>query len=150
MRINDNFRIFSPILVPFYNFVFIVDTITNVLISLHKLFAPLHPAPAPLSLWPSPHCWLCLRVVHRCSLVNSFTFFHPVPPPILLCQLSVCSMWPRSDYILFITSFCSLYSTYKWAHMVFIFLWLAYLISIIISRFIHAVAKGKSSFSMAT
>ena len=70
------------------NFISIVDTITDVPIP------PLCPPPrSPClpSLWPSPHCRLCLWVVHTCSLADPFTSFHPVlplPPP---QQLSVCS-----------------------------------------------------------
>ena len=43
--------------------------------------AHLHPAPAPASLWPSPHCCLSPWLRHMCSLARPFTFFHPVPPP---------------------------------------------------------------------
>ena len=50
----------------------IVRTITEVLI--FPLFAHL-PTPYALaapSLWPSPHCHLCLWVMHICSLTNPF------------------------------------------------------------------------------
>ena len=40
---------------------------------------PPPPSPCQPSLWPSPHCFLCLWVIHTCSLANPFTFFHPVP-----------------------------------------------------------------------
>ena len=45
-------------------------------------FPSLCPSPLPLSpsLWPSPRCCLCLWVMYVCSLANTLTFFHPVPP----------------------------------------------------------------------
>ena len=47
--------------------------------------------------------------------------FHP------LWQLSVCSMYQCFCFY-FVKLFCSLDSTYKWDHIVFVFLWLAYFI----------------------
>ena len=41
---------------------------------------PPPPSPHPSSLWPSPHCCLCLWVMHICSLASPFAFFHPVLP----------------------------------------------------------------------
>ena len=62
----------------FFFFILTVDTVTD---------APIpHPAPTPRFLWPSPHCCLCLRLLHICSLANPFPFFHLVPP---LSQQSV-------------------------------------------------------------
>ena len=55
----------------FCSFIFIVDAIADVPTSPH--FAPLSP-----SLWPSPHCRLCLWV-KRIPLAHPFTFFHPAP-----------------------------------------------------------------------
>ena len=86
----------------FSNFIFIVDTIGDVPVSPH--FAHLHPVHTPLPR-PSPHCSLCLWVMHECSLANPFTFFHavfsPCSPltavslfhvsmPLVLCCSSVC------------------------------------------------------------
>lgn len=55
----------------FFNFIFLVDTITDV-----PNFSPLclPPTSSPLfsSLWPSPHCCSCLRVMHICSLGNPY------------------------------------------------------------------------------
>ena len=61
-----------------FNFIFIVDTITDVPIFLPFVYL-LHLAPTPPSLWPSPHCCLYLWVMHVCSLANPFPFFPPVP-----------------------------------------------------------------------
>ena len=49
-------------------------------------------------------------------------------------------------FCLFVCLFCFLDSTYKWNYMVLVFLWLAYSLSIILSRSINAVAKDKISF----
>ena len=58
-------------------------------------FPPIFPPPPSShslpSLWPSPHCYLCLWVTHTCSLANPFIFLHPVPaPPFLLTAVSIC------------------------------------------------------------
>ena len=78
-------------------------------------------------------------------LLNPSTFFHPAPKPTFpdSCQSVLCIY--ESVSILFVTLFCSLNSTYEWNHMVLVFLSLAY-ISIILSRSIQAVTKGKISF----
>ena len=89
--------------------------------------ARLHLAPTPRSLWPLPHCCLCLWVMHVCYLANPFTFFHPVPAPKPLTRqlwlLSVFLCIHTSVSTLFIRLLCSLDSTYKWDHLVFVFLW---------------------------
>ena len=94
-------------------FIFIVYIIKNV--PIFSYFAHLLlPSPTP-SLWPSPHCCLCLCVMHVCSLANFFTFFHPDYP----LFSDSCQFVPRvhaSASILFISLFCSLDSTYKWDH----------------------------------
>ena len=84
---------------------------------------PLTPALDLPSLRPSPHCSVSMG--HVCIFfANSFTLFHSVSPPSLLTAASLFHVsGPLS--ILFIRVFCSLDSTYKWDHMVFVFLWLA-------------------------
>ena len=73
-------------------------------------FDHLYPAPALTSLRLSPHCCLCMWVMHICFLANPFPFFHLVAGPPLLWQLSVCSMCPClcfyfvHQFILFIKS----------------------------------------------
>ena len=81
----------------------------------------------PPSLCPSPHCCLSPWAVCICSLANPLTFFHPYSPsplPADSCQSVPCIH--ASVSILFTSLFCSLDSTYKWDHMVFLFLQLAY------------------------
>ena len=53
---------------------------------------PPPPSPQPPSLWPSPHCCLCLWVTRICSLANPFTFFHPLSSSRSLWLPSVCPM----------------------------------------------------------
>ena len=59
-------------------------------------------------------------------LLNSLILFHPSLHPSPLWQPSVCSLylWVCSCFVLFVHLFCSFNSTYKWNHMVFVFLWL--------------------------
>ena len=78
-------------------------------------------------------------------LLNPFTFFTQSPKPLSLWQLSVCTLY-LWVYFYFISLFCSLDYTYQWDHTVLSFSdWLISL-SIVLSRSIHAVTKGKSSF----
>ena len=85
-------------------------------------FALLHSVPSPPSLWPSPHCCLCLWLMHLCSLAKPFAFFHSVPTtlPSNGCQSVPCIH--SSASILFVSLFCSLDSTCTRDYMVFIFL----------------------------
>ena len=130
----------------FLTLLFIVDTITDVLI--FSPFAHLHPALALFSLRLSPHCRLCLWVMYIGWSANPFTFFHPVPPPPSLGQLSV------SIFCLFL--FCSLVYFVHWIpHISEIIWWLSFSdwlisLSIIISRSIHSVTRVKSFFFMAS
>ena len=57
-----------------------------------------------------------------CLIPSSFS---PSPQPPPLWQLPVCSLYPW-DCLHFVSLFCSLDSTYKWDHMVLVFLWLGY------------------------
>ena len=88
-------------------------------------FTPLcTPPPSPPSRNPSSQCCLCLWVMHICPLSNLHHLspsFH-LPPP--LSELSVC--FCASDFILLISLFSSLGSSYKWDHMVLVFFCLAY------------------------
>ena len=102
------------------------------------------------------------------------TLYHPLPPSVspdifvLIFGLCINVLWliPSSSFIqsplssdrcqsvpciyasvsiLFICLVCSLDSTYEWSHVVFAFDWFISL-SIIFSRSIHAVTRGKSFF----
>lgn len=98
-------------------------------------FAYLHPA-------RSPHCCLC-------PWAHLFTFLHPIPPfPSTLNSCQSVSYIHASGSILFIHLFYLLESTYKWDHMVFVFVWLTSL-SIMLSTSIYAGSKGRSSFFIA-
>ena len=85
-------------------------------------------------------------ITSLCLLVLSpFSLSTPSPPP--LWQPPVLSLLSLSFSILFVYLYCSLDSTYKWNHMVFVFLWLTYFHW----ASIHAVANGKiSSFFVVT
>lgn len=67
-------------------------------------FAHFYPTLSLISLWPSPHCCLCLWDMRICSLTNPFIFFHPTHLP--LSSLAVCSMY--SCLYLFLSLVCSL------------------------------------------
>ena len=109
------------------------------------------------------------------SIVNyrHHTVLHP--PDLIILWLEVCTFWPPSIILptlhLWQPPICSLYpwawffaggggfcfvlfclfvfldSMYKWDDIVFVFLCLTFSLSITPSRIIHAVAKGKISFS---
>ena len=89
-----------------FEMLFLLFTLNN------KIFPFCSPAPSP---HPSvfsghhQHCCLCLRVIHIRTLANPF-FFHPVPRP-LSCHSVLCIY--ASVFILFISLFCSLDSTYR-------------------------------------
>ena len=116
------------------------------------LQVPLFSSPLPTSiqppthLWPSPHCCLCLCVMCMCPSANPFIFFHSVLPPSALTAVTLFSV----SMSLFL--FClSVYFVHQIPHTEKIIWYLScsdWLISlsIIVSRSIHAVAKGKISF----
>ena len=82
---------------------------------------------------------------HHTLVHESFFLFaqslHLLPSPPLSCHPALY----ESVFILLVSSVCSLDSTYEWNDMVFVFLWLAYSLSIMFSRPIHTVAKVKLS-----
>ena len=60
----------------FFFTVFLLSTLLQM-----SLFS--HPLPtSPSSLWPSPHCCLCLWVMHICSLANPFLSLSSTPTPL--------------------------------------------------------------------
>ena len=87
-------------------------------ITIHSPFILLYLPPSPFLsiitiLFVSVRFFVCFLLL----LFNPFTFFttlHSLP------------LWQLSVYFYFVCLFCSLDSTCKWNHMVFVFLWLAY------------------------
>lgn len=63
----------------FFNFIFIVDIIANVLIS-HPFSLPTSTQHLPPALWPLPHCYLCLWIMNICFQLNLSPSFHLVIP----------------------------------------------------------------------
>ena len=110
----------------------------------HHLITPL-PSSASPRTFPSGnhHTDVCVYEVFVFCLIPSS--FSPSPPPsVYSCQFVFCIYESVSN--LFVSLFCLLDSTYKWNHMALAFSdWLISL-SIILSRCIHAVAKGEISF----
>ena len=70
--------------------------------------------------WPSYIC-LCLWGFH---LSIFFIVYEGLSDPSLLTSVSLYLLSMMLLY--FVCLFCSLYYTYKWIHVVFFFLWLAY------------------------
>ena len=87
----------------FYQFIFIVYAIT--VVSAFPPFLHLHPAPSSPLPKSIPISFFCPWVVHKCSLVDPSTIFHPFPTPCpSFQQLSVCFMY-ISFCLYFIHSF---------------------------------------------
>ena len=122
---------------------FIVYTITDVPISPPLPTSTPH---TPPSFWPSPHCvCVCGLHIHVLWLTLSPSFIQY--PLFRLTALSLLHVF--MPLVLFCLSvFCSLDSTCKWDHIVFVSDWLI-LLSIIISRSIYAIAKDKIIYAVA-
>ena len=112
-----------------------------------SLSAPIFPPSAPTL--PSPHPPFPLAITRLLSssmcyvcvfwLTPSLYFIQsPNPLPSDSCQSVPCI---HVSVLLFVSLLCSLDSTCKWYHMVFVFLWLAYFISIINLRSILLLQK---------
>ena len=109
--------------------------------------APNHCSPLPLAI---PHYHLCPRVIHKCSLANFFTLFHLVTPSII--PSDSCQFVPFVHTSVSIVFF---YFVHKIQHISEMIRYLPFSdwlisLSLILSRSIHAVAKGKVSFSFMT
>ena len=85
--------LFSPRFQKFPTFYFLIEIyifyfvllftlfLLFILLQMSLFYPPCtHTLPLPF-FWPSPHCCLCLWVVHISSFADPFTFFHPVPQP---------------------------------------------------------------------
>ena len=109
-----------PVLSYFLHLLFMLLSVSHIL-----PFAPLCP-PAPYFHSQSPHwCPIHESFIDVLWLIPSPSFSQNWLPHTLLLQLSIPWFHP-SDSILLITLFCSLDSSYKWDHMVFVFHHLAY------------------------
>ena len=96
----------------------VLNSLFGIIVFAMTIYPPytlchLHPPPLPLQ---SPHCCPCPWVLFH-SIIP-----HPTPLPRAVSLLSIY----ESDPVLCVSSACSLYSTYEWNHMIFIFLWLTY------------------------
>ena len=90
--------------------------------------------------------WLCLCVLYTCSLMT-LPLFPPIIPTLLPCGYCQFVLYFNvSGYILLAYLFCSLGSTYRQDHIVFVFHCLAYFTCIMLSGSIHTVAKGRNFF----
>ena len=85
--------------------------------------------------------WFIYFITGILYLLIPFTHF--TYPANLLLPLATPSLFSISK--IGFVFFCFFHSTYKWNHIVFVFLWVISL-SIIPSKFIHVVANGKISF----
>ena len=92
------------------------------------------------------HTCLCPWVLYTCSLIAPFPFFQLLflfLLPSRYCQFII--YFHVSSSILYTCWFCWWGSIYRWDHMVFVFHCLLISLSIILSRSMEAIAKGKSS-----
>ena len=114
-------------------------------------FVPTSTRPAPHFHCQSPHCCPCPWILHICSLTTPFTFqsvpISPhLPPPLL--ELSVCSMilclwfYFAHQFVLFIRFISEIIRFLSFTDRVVS-------LNIILYSSIHAVAKGRNSFSLS-
>ena len=113
-------------------------------VSFHPHLSSLNPLLPPPTPFPSgnhhPVVWV-YEVIF--SLLNPFTFSSSpiIPLPSDSSQSVLCVYGSLSIICYFIHLFITV--TNEWNHVVFVLLWLAISLSIVLSRSIHAVAKGK-------
>ena len=94
----------------------------------------------------STHCCPCPWVIHTCSLTSPFPFFPLFSPPL------PSGRFPLFHISMFMVLFCSLvYVVHLIPPMSEIIGYLSFTpwlisLSVIVSSFIHAVAKGRNSF----
>ena len=98
-------------------------------ITVVSMFPPL---PSSTHLIPHfhsqfPHCCPCPQAIHTCSLSIPFPLFPPLTPsPLPSGHFQSVPCFHACGSILFSSLFCSLDSSYRWDHMVFLCHWLAY------------------------
>ena len=93
-------------------------------ITVVSIFRPLPSSthPSPCSHSQSPHCCPCPWASPTCSLSSpspSFHHFPPFPFPSGHCQSVPC--FRACGSIVLVSLFCSLDSSYRWDHTVFVF-----------------------------
>ena len=93
-------------------------------ITVVSIFRPLPSSthPSPCSHSQSPHCCPCPWAIPTCSLSSpspSFHHFPPFPFPSGHCQSVPC--FRACGSIVLVSLFCSLDSSYRWDHTVFVF-----------------------------
>ena len=106
--------------------------ILHCVLTTQSLLLPPFVPPLPSSTSPHPPFPLAITILQSVSfffLCSIPSPFHPAPKPHPFWQLSVCSLYYVLVPTLLVSLFCSLDSTYKWNHIVFVFLWLAYFTS---------------------
>ena len=115
-------------------------------------FSPNHSPPPhwslPPTLDPTPFSFVHVSFIH--VPWRPFPYFPPLslsPLPSGYCQFVL--YFKVSGCILLACLFCWLGSTYGWDQMVFVFHHLAYFTYIMLSRSIHAAAKGRNFFLSA-
>ena len=112
-----------PFLLCIFLFLFIL-----LQLSQFSPFAFLCLVPTPITA-PTVHPHTVVHVhgsfIHVLWLIPAPSFHQSFPLP-FLWQLSVCPCFHVSGSVLFASLFCSLDSSYKWDHMVFVFYRLAY------------------------
>ena len=111
--------------VQFYNTSSVVFS-TPSQVSFHHHLSPLYTlfyfSHTPFPLIITIQLSVSMRVFFLCWIPSPLSLLNPLPPN--SCQFVLCIY--ESVSILFVSLFCSLYSTYKWSHMVLVFLWVAY------------------------
>ena len=119
--------------------------------SCHK-FSPLPSSIHPTSHSHSqvPHHCLCVCIIHTCSLSSFFPFFPPISLSLFTSgHYQSVSCFHACGSVLFISLFCHqipLIGEIIW-YLSFT-IWFTSL-SMILSRSIHAIAKGRSSFFLS-
>ena len=107
-------------------------------------------------LWFITGYWIRFPVLYSRELLS--LFIHPIyefafanPSPCAPSPLATASLFSKSVSLFMFCRYVHLChildSTYKWYHMVFVFLFLTWL-SVIISRSIHVAANGDKLFEM--
>lgn len=109
------------------------------------------PSPHPPTNLPSGHHQCCLQVMQVCSLVNHFTFFHPIPHrSVLISFSSILSFSPQKAYTSFskfLPEYLIFWNYIKWYLIFFNFDFLIDLICrTYITQLINSLISSSSFF----